>query len=198
MRTLLHHLRSALRLAARNRRVYAVIVLTIAMAIGINGAVFTAVDTVVFRPLPFHNPDGLMRIVATRQGVSAPALSELEVNAFPQGLVACELVGTYFRQPEDRFDLDALARFVSVPVSTNFFEVLGVSPALGRTFLPEDSYPRPVVVISHGLWQRRFGGRSDVLGQRLRFDGASHEVVGVMPPSFHHVDGLPADVWTPS
>jgi len=185
-------------LAARNRRLSAVIVLTVAIAICINGTVFTIVDAVVFRPLPFRNPDDLLRIVATRQGVSAAALSELELIAFREGLVACESIGTYFRQPEDRFDLDALVRFVSIPVSTNFFEVLGVAPALGRTFLPEDAYPSRVVVISHGLWQRRFGGRSDVLGQSLRFDGASYEIVGVMPSFFQHIDGLPADVWTPS
>lgn len=198
MSNLLQHLRSALLLAARNRRPSAVIVVTVAIATCINGTVFTAVDAVIFRPLPFRNPEALLRIVATRQGVSGAALSELELNAIREGLVACESIGTYFRQPEDRFDLDALMRFVSIPVSTSFFEVLGVAPALGRTFLPEDEYPSRVVVISHGLWQRRFGGRSDVLGQSLRFDGASHAIVGVMPPPFHHVDGLPADVWTPS
>jgi putative ABC transport system permease protein len=198
MTNLLQHLRPALLLAARNRRVSVVLVLTIATAICINGTVFTAVDAVVFRPLPFRNPDDLLRIVATRQGVSGAALSELELNAFRQDLVGCESIATYFRQPEDRFDLDTLVRFVSIPVSTNFFELLGVAPALGRTFLPEDRYPSPVVVISHGLWQRRFGGLADVLGQSLRFDGASYEIVGVMPPSFHHTDGLPADVWTPS
>jgi len=185
-------------LAARNRRLSAVIVLTVAIAICINGTVFTIVNAVVFRPLPFRDPDDLLRIVTTRQDVSAAALSERELIAFREGLVACESIGTYFRQPEDRFDLDALVRFVSIPVSTNFFQLLGVSPALGRTFLPEDAYPSRVVVISHGLWQRRFGGRSDVLGQSLRFDGASYEIVGVMPSFLHHIDGLPADVWTPS
>lgn len=198
MSHLLQHCRSALLLAGRNRRLSAIVVVTIAIAICINGTVFTVVDAVVFRPLPFRHPDGLLRIIATRQGVSAAAPSVLELNAFRERLVACESIGTYFRQPEDRFDLDALVRFVSIPVSTNFFEVLGVAPALGRTFLPEDRYPSRVVVISHGLWQRRFGGLPDVLGQSLRFDGASYEIVGVMPPSFHHVDGLPGDVWTPS
>jgi putative ABC transport system permease protein len=198
MHSLPQRVRSAVRLATRNRRVYAVIVLTIAIAIGINATVFTVVDAVVFRPLPFRSPDDLLRIVATRPGISAAALSELEVNGFRQGLVACKSVSTYFRQPEDRFDLDALVRLVSVPVSTDFFAVLGVPPALGRTFLPADEYPSSVVIISHGFWQRRFGGRPDIIGQALRFDGASHDVVGVMPSFFHHVDGLPADVWTPT
>jgi putative ABC transport system permease protein len=189
MNSLLQHLRSALLFMPRNRHVSAAIVLTIAIAICINGTVFTAVDAVVFRALPFRNPDHLLRIAA---------LSELELTAFRQGLIACESIATYFRQPEDRFDLDALLRFVSVPVSTNFFEVLDVAPALGRTFLPEDRYPGAVVVISHGLWQRRFGGQANVLEQSLRFDGAAYDIVGVMPAFFHHVDGLPADIWTPS
>jgi putative ABC transport system permease protein len=198
MNNLLQHLRSALLLTGASRRVSAVVVLTVAMGICISATVFTAIDAVIFRPLPFRDPDDLLRIVVTRHDVSAAGLSELELNGLRQELAACEMIGTYFRQPEDRFDGDALVRFVSVPVSTNFFAVLGVAPVLGRTFLSEDRYPSRVVVISHGLWQRRFGGREDVLRQSLRFDGAPYEIIGVMPPSFHHVDGLPADVWTPS
>jgi putative ABC transport system permease protein len=84
MNNLLQHVRSVLVIATRNRRVSAVIVLTIAIAIWINGTVITAVYAVVFRPLPFRSPESLLRMVPTRQGGSATALSELELNTFRQ------------------------------------------------------------------------------------------------------------------
>jgi putative ABC transport system permease protein len=190
-------LRSAVRFLSRNPTFSTVVVVTIAAAIGISATVFTAVNAVLLRPLPFNDPARLVHIVPAHDGVDAPSLSAAELDEYREHSEIFAAVASYFRQPEDRYDVDTLRRFVSVPVSTNFFDTLGVMPERGRTFLPSDTSESHVVVISHGFWQRRFGGRADVVGQTLRFDGAPYTVIGVMPPLFHHVDGLPADVWTP-
>lgn len=180
---------------AHDRRAGAIIIVTVAVATSISGVVFAVADGVLFRSLPYSNPGALY---AFAFATGSTSLSEGEVSRFRDQLTGCESIATYFRQPEDRFDLDVMQRFSALPVSANFFAVVGVSAAIGRTFRPDESYADRVVIISHGLWERRFGGRDDVLSQTLRFDGGPHQIIGVMPASFVHVDGLPADVWTPA
>ncbi len=198
MDQVLRDVRAALRFLLRNPSFSAIVIVTIAMAISINATVFTGVNAVLLRPLPFQNSERLVDITAMRASDgSSGRMSSAEITAYQNEVEVFESVGAYFRQPEDRFDSDVLVRFISIPVSTNFFGVLGVGAALGRTFLPEDTSETHVVVISHGFWQRRFGGRPDILGQRLRFGDAAYHVIGVMPSSFHHVDSLAADLWTP-
>jgi len=189
---------AAWRFLHRNPSFSAVVITTIALAISINATVFTGVNAVLLRPLPFQHPERLVSITATRasDGSTGP-MSAAEISAYQSETGVFESVGAHFRQPEDRFDSDALVRFISIPVSTTFFDVLGVGAVMGRTFLPEDTSESRVVVISHGFWQRRFGGRTDILGQHLRFGDATYRVIGVMPSAFHHVDGGPADLWTP-
>jgi putative ABC transport system permease protein len=189
---------AAARFLFRNPSFSAVVIVTIATAIAINAAVFTGVNAVLLRPLPFQDPAGLVSITATRASDgSSGRLSWAEIDAYRTESQVFDSLGAYFRQPEHRFDADALVRFISSPVSTDFFDVLGVDAAVGRTFLSEDTSESHVVVISHGFWHRRFGGRPDILDQHLRFDNATYRVIGVMPRAFHHVDGLPAEVWTP-
>ena len=87
-------------------------------------------------------------------------------------------------------------------VSANYFDVLGIRPALGRGFLPEENVgegQHPVLVMSHGLWQRRFGGRPDIVGQTLQLSGVAYQVVGVAPPGFTGVlPGLQPEFWVPA
>src|SRR5918992_3658663 len=131
---------AAARFLFRNRSFSAVVIVTIATAIALNATVFTGVNAVLLQPLPFHEPERLVSIRAARasDGTFAPlSAAEIELYASESGVF--DAVGAYFRQPEDRFDADALVNFVSIPISTNFFDVLGVSAALGRTFVPEDT-----------------------------------------------------------
>jgi len=158
----------------------------LALGLGANTAIFTLVNAVLLRPLPFSDPDRLMMVWAhSERGDSAAYYPEFvdwrEQNTSFASLAvwrgqSINLSGT--GEPE---------RLVGSFVSASFFPTLGVSAALGRTFQPEEtepSSPAPVAVLSHGLWQRRFGGDAAVVGRTLVLNGNAHTVVGVLGPEF--------------
>jgi MacB-like periplasmic core domain len=173
--------------------------------IGANSAIFTVVNAVVLRPLPFPEPERLVRVTAdfaalgtTDIGMSAPELFDYRDRAdiFERiaGLYPINANLTQVDQPE---------RVEVMLVSPSYFSLLGAQPALGRVFGPEDHHPgiAEVAVISDALWKRRFGGAPDVLGRTLRIDDDSYAIVGVMPPSFRHPGvSLRTDVelWAPA
>jgi putative ABC transport system permease protein len=185
MDTLFRDLRLALRLARRNPGFTAVAAITLALAIGANTAVFSVVNAVLLRPLPYPDPDRLVVVWEVKDGrdwLVAPAnfldwqerTTTLDHLAMVQP-VAINMAGT--GEPE---------RLRGARVSPSFFQVLQVEPALGRGFLPEESEPGAdrVVVLTHGLWSRRFGADPRVVGSRVSLDSTPYEVVGVMPEGF--------------
>jgi putative ABC transport system permease protein len=190
-------LRYALRMVRKTPAFTAVVVLTLALGIGANTAIFSVVDTVLLRPLPYKESDRLVVVwekppKGTRNSVSAANfLDWRDQNKVFEQLVAVG-VGNFNLSGRDQPE-----QISGMRVSAGFFEMLAVQPALGRSFVPEDDRPgaQRVVVLSHALWERRFGADRKLIGEALTMDGEKHVVIGVMPAEFRFVTS--PEMWTP-
>jgi predicted permease len=199
MAALREDLRFATRLLRKNPGFTGVAVLTLALAIGANTAIFSVVNGVLLRPLPFPEPERLLRVVRQEPDertnpISVPQYAFLAAQAQPfSKLTAYPAINSGFNLSGE----GTPERVLGARVTQSFFEVLGVQPALGRGFLPEEDVPGGalVVVLSHELWQRRFGAGPGVLGQPLLLNSEPYTIVGIAPPGF----GFPeeAELWTP-
>ncbi|HEX5725049.1 MAG TPA: ABC transporter permease [Longimicrobiaceae bacterium] len=207
MDTLLQDLRYALRTLRRSPGFAAVAVLTLALGIGANTAIFSVLQAVLLRPLPFADADRLM--VFWNQyaggGPQKGAISPSEFADYRRSLRAFEstaAVTDWNANLTGRGEPERVQGFI---VSPNLFDVLGVRPALGRAFAPGEGVEgnREVAVLSHALWQRSFGADPAVVGTTVRLNGNTYTVVGVMPPEVRFPDapGLlfpeRADLWVP-
>src|SRR5215831_9295487 len=186
MQTLWQDVRYALRMLAKQPAFTAIAILTLALGIGANTAIFSVVNAVVLRPLPYPQPD---RLVLLREratifefgSVSLP--NYLDWRASQRGFTDLAL----FRRDDANLsgatsEVEA-ERVGSARVTYNFLSVLGVSPELGRDFRESDDVPhcKKVALISDGLWKRRFGGSHGVIGQSMMLDGVQREIIGVLP-----------------
>ncbi len=192
-------LRYGARMLRKNPGFTLIAVVTLALGIGANTAIFSVVNTVLLRPLPYQDPDRLMMIRETK----LPQLPEFSVS--PGNFLDWKKQNTVFEQlvaiGPSPFSLTGTGdpeRLSGMRVSDGFFAMLGVRPQIGREFLPEEDQPghNNVVILSHGFWQRRFGTDPNILNQAITLDGKSYTVIGVMPSTFHFVDRL-NDLWTP-
>ena len=177
-----------------------VAVLTLALGIGVNAAIFAVVYNVLIRPLPFPGSDRLF--VATYQPRDAPSwlfpgLSDRDYLAFRQADRIFEATTSFARPPVTLTGAGDPVRLASATVTPDFFRVLRVNAAVGRTFVPRDaeSGRDPVVVVGDALWRSRFGSDRDFVGRTITLDGVPHTVVGILPPGF----SFPAEttLWTP-
>jgi predicted permease len=171
-------------------------VATLALGIGANSAIFSVVNAVLLKPLPFEEPDRLVRVSQTWKGNSAvysPAnfLDTAGAASSFESLAAHD--GGGFTLTEG----GAPARVDGATVSASFFEVLRARPVLGRGFLAEENEPgkHRVAVLGHALWRARFGGDPGIIGRTIQIDRESYEVVGVAPPGFAYPVG--SELWTP-
>ena len=178
-----------------------IVVMTLALGIGANTAIFSIVNGVLLRPLPYDQPERLV------------ALNHFYANL--DGLEAGFAVPTYrdIRERMQIFDAFAVGqgwnanltgmgqpeRLLASKTTAEFFKVFGVAPQLGRTFAAgEDQAGRDkVVVLSHGFWQRRFGGEASVIGRKILLDGEPYDVIGVMPVGFYSFFNRVTDLWAP-
>ncbi len=174
----------------------------LALGIGANAALFSAVDAVLLRPFPFADPDRLFVIWETdpKRGMSRAEVSYPNFEDCRQQAKSFELLAAMPNAVSEQFVLTGAnepTRFRGVSVSASFFDLLGSQPVLGRGLRAEDDRPESprVVVLSHGLWQRQFGGDPTVLGRVVTLDGTPFTVVGVMPAGFAYPKG--AELWTP-
>ncbi len=193
-------LRYGLRMLLKNPGFTMIAVSTLGLGIGANTAIFTLLDKVLIRPLPVERPDQLVTFVEDAGGAPAifsyPLYAELrDRNEVLSGLAA------YWQRPFSLSDGNQSERVTGQVVTGNYFDVLGVRPALGRFFLlEEDRTPgtHPVVVISHGLWRRRFGADPAVIGKTLSLNAYRYTVVGVAPSEFTGTTrGTANDVYVP-
>ena len=197
MNTLWQDIRFAVRMLLKNWSVTAIIVVVLALGIGANTAIFSVVNAALLRPLPYADPDKLVRLSedspqVPQMSISYPNfLDWREQNKVFSGIAALQfrslnLTGT--GEPE---------RLAGRAVSAELFDVLGVKPALGRSFALDEDHPgaNPVCIISNGLWQRRFGSDSTIVNKQITLSGASYTVVGVLPASYAF--GTPTDVFVP-
>jgi putative ABC transport system permease protein len=203
--TLFQDLRYGLWMLKRNSGFTYVAVLTLALGIGANTVIFSIMNAVLLRPLPYYDPQRLVYVT----GVSGGKGKMGEVGGQEELSGAAD----YIHWKAESKTLDHLVLFESgqihltgrgeperldcVRATANLFPALGVSPQLGRAFTSDEDRPggEPVAILSHALWQRRFGGDPDIIGQSLMLDGRGRQVIGVMPPGFKFISK--ADVLLP-
>ncbi len=202
METLLLDLRYAWRLVRRNAGLSLAAVLSLALGIGANAAVFTFVKALLLPPLQVHEPERLAALF-TRDS-QTPGLfpvSYLNYRDYRARNQVFSDVLAHLPIPVTLGRAEAAERAVGEIVSGNYFDLLGVRPVLGRSFLPEEDLTpgsHPVAVISESLWRRRFGAAPSAIGAELVIDGTTFTVVGVAPGSFDGLTvGLSPDVWVP-
>jgi predicted permease len=199
MGTLIQDVRYGLRMLAKAPGFTAVAVLTLALGIGANTAMFSVVEGVLLAPLPYSQPDQLVIVWETNlhfsqhTEASYPNFQDWQRSARSFQQIAA-MRWTYY----DLANPGMPERLTGVEISANFLSTLSVRPALGRNFsLREDERGgAPVAIISDHLWKTRFGGSSTVLGKTVALDGVDYSIVGVLPRDFRFVD-VPVDVYTP-
>lgn len=201
MTTLLQDFRYAVRVLLKNPGFTLVAVLTLALGIGANTSIFSVVNTVLLKPLPYRHPEGLIKVWGRFTGIGLPNDQ------------------IWFSAPEFRELRDLNRSFsdltvlnggpVSVGVSGNpqsvngaqvlpgMFSILGVSPIIGRTFTPDEAVQGHdrVVILGYGLWQRAFGSDPQIVGKEVVIDGRTRQIIGVMPKGFNYP--LASDLWAP-
>jgi hypothetical protein len=196
MRQLFHTLRTL----ARTPAFTLLSILTLAIGIAATTAIFSVVDGVLLRPLPYPEPDRLVNVSHEAPGLNLDSMGMSDA--------------LYFHYLEHAHALDGLAlvdqrtatltgsgepqRLPAVVATGSFFSVLRVSPALGRAFTEDEGRPgaTPVAILADELWRRRFGADPGVLGQTVEIDGVACEVIGVMPPGYRYLS-MPAELWLP-
>ena len=200
METLIQDLRYGIRLLAKKPGFTLVVVMTLALGIGVNTAIFSVVNTVLLRPLPYKDAEQIAVVwetlpsIGLEENTPAPAnyIKWREQNEVFENIAAFTVGFTNLTGAGEPERVDSLR------VSASVFPLLGVEPMLGRTFLPEEDQPGAsrVVVLSHSLWQRRFGRDPGILEKNITVNDRSYTVIGVMPPSFKF-PLLKAELWVP-
>ena len=197
MSTLLQEIRYAGRTLARTPAAALVAVLTLALGIGANTAIFSVVYAAMFRPLPFAEPDRLMHIgIQWKSGYINDNLTPQLADALIQRSHSFSSIAVDF--PATGCNLTGGGTPEYVPdrrVSPDFFSTVGVAPLLGRDFIEADALQSNAAILSYRLWRENFGGNSEVLGKQLWCNGVAYTVIGVLPQNFRM--NKPYDVWLP-
>ena len=192
-------LRFGLRLLLKNPGFTAIAVLTLALGIGVNAAIFSVVDGVLLRPLPYPQADQLVRIWSANQATGQRYLqtSYQDFQQFQQQSRAFAAMAAFSEAPRILRDAhDEPINITVARVSDSLCSVLSLPPALGRDFLPEETERGGrSVLLSHRLWQSRYAASPGVLGNTITIDGVPHTIVGVMPPGRSYP--RTADLWRP-
>ena len=201
MENLIADLRYAARTLVKTPAFLLVSVLTLALGIGGNIAIFTLVQAVLLQPLPFPQPERLVRIFDNRAGARDVGMSVPEFEDLRQHSDIFEQISVIFPVPTALTGGERVERIEMLGTSPSYFDMLRAKPALGRAYTQADWVPGFLdpVVISDALWKRQFGGDPNVIGKRIRLDEDGYTIIGVMPPDFRHPGkGLSGDVevWT--
>jgi predicted permease len=203
MTTLLQDMRYGLRVLWKSPGFTIVAVLTLALGVGANTAIFSIVNAVLFRSLPFSHPERLVKVIASNRGVGArdigfsiPELDDLRTRAGVFDQVTATQGG-----PTNLTGGERPQHLELMEVSANYFSILGTSAHIGRVFGPGDDVPgfAEAIVISDSLWARGFGRDPGVLGRKMQLDNDPYTIVGVLPPGFRHPGRAVAtdvEVWT--
>src|SRR6185503_15141237 len=195
--TLWQDIRYGARMLLKNPGITIIVILALALGIGANTAIFSVINAVVLRPLPYDEAERLLFL-----NEKSPVLDEMSIS-YPnftdwrnQNHVF-EKIGVYNRNSYNLTGYGEAERIPTGQVSADLFSALRVNAALGRVFTNEEDKPGgpPVVVLSYGLWQRRFGGQTNILNQQLTLNGKSYTVIGVMPQGYLYPSRV--EMWVP-
>lgn len=199
MEALLQDIRYGARMLRRSPIFTLVVIVTLALGIGANTAIFSVINAVLLKPLPFPQPDRVVAVFETNiaRGMEQETLSPANFRDMATQNQVFSSVSAYVLNPRALTGQGDPARVHVVISTSSLFDVLGVAPLLGRTFLAEDAsggHGR-VVVLSHHVWSTRFGAQSDIVGKTIHLDGLDYSVIGVMPEGFQFpLSG--SDMWT--
>src|SRR5438067_13388218 len=191
MNTLLQDLRYGVRMLLKHKGFTAVAVIALALGIGANTAIFSLVNGVLLRPLPFPDAERLSYIEGKNPapGISQSNISFLDFTDWSQQTDLFASTAAYWTG-EAHLGADGAEpeRVPRAGVTTGFFSVVGVQPVVGRTFVREDDkgLPQTVAIISHGLWKRRFGSDPAIVGKQVQMSSIPLTILGVMPPGFEY------------
>jgi putative ABC transport system permease protein len=191
MGTLLQDIRYGFRMLLKHKGFTAVAVIALGLGIGANTAIFSLVNGVLLRPLPFPDAERIISIEGKNPaaGISQSNISFLDFTDWSQQTDLFASAAAYWTG-EAHLGADGAEpeRVPRAGVTTGFFSVLGVHPVLGRTFVPEDDkgWPQTVAIISHGLWKRRFGSDPAIVGKQVQMSSRPLTIIGVMPPGFEY------------
>src|SRR5258708_5924096 len=196
---LLRNLRLAARALWKTPAFTATVVVTLALGIGANSAVFSAIYAVLLRPLPFPRADQLMTLGQQHPKIKLPLVSPVRLEDCNRLTAAFQTVTGYYIQDDSETSGELPERVRHALVAPRFLQVMGVAPALGRDFAPLEEHAGgpQAVLISDRFWRRRFGADPNVTAKILRMGGWALPVIGVMPPSFIFPD-RDVDLWTVS
>ena len=201
LEVLVKDLRFALRMLRKSPSFSAIAVLTLALGIGANTTIFSMVNAVLLRPLPYPNSDRLVAIYNYTAADGNSTFSYLDFLEWQREDRSFAALATYRRQ---NFTLSGTAQTEHVQgdlISADFFDTLGVKPLIGRTFKSADDQlgSVPVVLLSEGIWRRRYGAQPTILGQTIALDGTAYTVVGIIPGNFYFNGNefITGDAYTP-
>ena len=190
-------LKFALRMLLKSPGFTAVAIITLALGIGANTAVFSAVNALLLRPLPVEDADRLACGYAMREGVDPYETSLLEYLAYRERSQSFTTSGLGNQRFFNLVVRGEPERLRGAAVMAEYLSTLGVKTVLGRVFRPEEDRPSgpAVATISYDLWQRLFGGDHGIIGQQLNFEDGSYTIIGILPPGFNMP--FAADIWVP-
>jgi len=198
--------RVGLRVLRKSPGFTCVAVLTLALGIGASTAIFSVVDVVLLRPLPFRSPSSLIALHEgiPKMGYPKMGFSPPDYAIFARHQRSFGSVGVFRDEHVDISGEGEPERITAARVSASLFPMLGAEPTLGRNFTSEEDTPgHNVTILSYALWQRRFGGEASVIGRTIQMDRQPYTVIGIMGPDFQFPlagptdNGSPADLWVP-
>ncbi len=196
MDNLLQDLRFAFRMLIKNPGFTLVAALTLALGIGANTAIFSVVNGILFRPLPYADPERLSMVTIDRRDAGPRfTLSEADFLILHEQMQSFETLAAIRTERLNLTGVSEPERVAAMWVTADFFSTLGVPPVIGRGFARQEDRPGtpPVAVISHALWQQHFSGAPGALGRPITLNDQTYTVVGVMPPGFNFLRAI--DVW---
>ena len=194
----LRNIRYAVRVLSRTPAFTATVVATLAIVIGANTAVFSLIDAVLLKPLPFPEPDRLVLLSESREGAAISNTAPVRIEEWNEATTAFEAITGHYTEDVSETSGEVPEQFRLARVAPRFIEVWGIAPALGRGFAQEDSQvgATPVALVSHRYWADHLGGDPNVLQRQIRLGDGSYSIVGVMPASFRFPD-RDVDLWVP-
>ncbi|MDQ3667089.1 MAG: ABC transporter permease, partial [Acidobacteriota bacterium] len=197
MNTLWQDVRYGARMLLKNPGITFVVILALALGIGANTAIFSVINAVLLRPLPYHESDRLVALNERSAVLDVMSISYPNFTDWRNQNQVFEKIGVYNRNSYNLTGAGEVERIPTAQVSADLFSALRVNAAIGRVFTNEEDKPggTPVVVLSHGLWQRRFGGQMSILNQALTLNAKSYTVIGVMPQGYLYPSRV--EMWVP-
>ena len=199
LESVVRNLRYASRALRKTPGFTATVMLTLALGIGANSAVFSAINAVLLRPMPFPDGDRLMTLAQVRPKVPGPFVAPTRLEDWNRLNGTFQAISGYYSQDDSELSGELPEKLRRAFVAPRFLQVWGIAPELGRDFTPQEEHfgGPPVVLISDRLWRRRFAGNPSAIGKSLRLSGSLWTIVGVLPASFAFPE-RDVDLWSSS